>query len=168
MNSQVEGDAMETMTTMEPKKLELIQAQKTRVCELAREGAGVRVKIQKARDRERYDLWNEKRSIGDSARVALLAYAFLRGTPYRNVESRCRDLDQPQHPVLLEAARRSLAMSIEYEFHKSAPGLLESVIAWLSVPETEARKTKRAAAEAAGKARREERRTTNATKRSAA
>lgn len=159
---------METMTTMEPKKLELIQAQKTRVCELAREGAGVRVKIQKARDRERYDLWNEKRSIGDSARVALLAYAFLRGTPYRNVESRCRDLDQPQHPVLLEAARRSLAMSIEYEFHKSAPGLLESVIAWLSVPETEARKTKRAAAEAAGKARREERRTTNATKRSAA
>lgn len=158
---------MET-TTMEPKKLELIQAQKARVCELAREGAGVRAKIHKAHDRERYDLWNEKRSVGGSARWALLAYAFLRGKPYRNVEPKCRELDQPLHPSLREHVRKSMAMSIMDGGTQPMFEAQEAIMAWLSVPETEARKTKRAAAEAAGKARREERRKANAAKRSAA
>lgn len=158
---------MET-TTVEPKKLELIQAQKTRVCAFAREGASVRAKIHKARDRERYDLWNEKRSIGDDARWALLAYAFLRGKPYRHVEPKCRDLNPALNANALLYARKAMARAIMGAGTQLMFGTHEALVAWLSVPETEDRRTKREAAEAAGKARREERRKANAAKRSAA
>jgi len=46
----------------------------------------IRQKIHQSSGRDRYDLWDEKRSYGSVTRALLLAYALLRGVPYRVVE----------------------------------------------------------------------------------
>lgn len=160
-------------TTLEPKMVELIQAQKSRVRALAREGRDVRLRIHQAHDRARYDLWNEKRAVGTRARFALLAYAFLRGRPYRSVESKCsedtcgKEYDEIELRRMADR-RSSLARRIMDGGTQPMFGAHEALIAWLSVPETETRKHKREAAESAGKARREEHRKQQDRRRSAA
>ena len=43
---------------------------------------------------ERYHLWNDKRSVGYDARIALLAYGVYRGMPYARIE-KCADTNKP-------------------------------------------------------------------------
>lgn len=52
---------------------------------------------------ERSCAWNDKRLIGSYAREALLAYAFMRGVPYKNVEQKTNN---PPNPIMIEKALR--------------------------------------------------------------
>lgn len=54
----------------------------------AAEAASVRAQIHKSEGAERYNLWTKKRTIGNHARHALLAYAFLRNVPYSVIEKK--------------------------------------------------------------------------------
>lgn len=57
---------------------------------MAEEGRACRQKINATRGKERDGWWNEKRSVGEGARNALLAYGLLRGVPYERMERKCR------------------------------------------------------------------------------
>jgi len=138
----------------------LISTLKTRVVELRHEAAALRVRIHNARGRERYDLWNEKRALGDSARGVLLAYAYARNVPYRAVEPKSRNLPETLPPQELHRLAKIHAAWIACyltpaEAACPIPGTEAAVAAWLTVPETSSRRAKREAAEAAGRQRKE-------------
>ena len=59
----------------------------------------VRSRIENAKDRKRYDLWVEKRAIGASTRVYLLAYAYLKGRKLREVEPHTRSFGRETSDV---------------------------------------------------------------------
>jgi hypothetical protein len=63
---------------------------KVKIKDLASQGHLLRGRIQRTAGLERHALWNEKRSIGQQARAALLAYGFLRGVSYHRIEGHCR------------------------------------------------------------------------------
>ena len=110
---------------------------KARIKDAAARGRAVRHRINEAAGLERYALWNEKRSIGDEARVALLAYGFLRGVPYRRIEPHCRPGHELQPARLLVLWTRLLGMAPE----PSASIWTEArVAAWLEpMPQAPAR-----------------------------
>lgn len=68
-----------------------LSALKTEIKRLAAEGRAHNPLIQAARGPERHRLRGEKAGIGWHARMALLAYAYLRGVPYRVLEPRTRE-----------------------------------------------------------------------------
>lgn len=126
---------------------------RSKIKDLAGQGTAIRHRIQAAFNRARYDLWNDKRSIGDEARWMLLAYAFLRDVPYRMVE-----------PTATVPATMNCT---EEEWFKDIAGRIAcraerddrevAVLAWLKVPEATDRKARREAAEARGQAARHSR-----------
>lgn len=138
------------------KKSELVWL-RAEIAKYAADGTAIRGKINEARDRARYDLWNEKRVVGLEARRRLLAYAFLRGVPYRVVEPtsvKPGDLGCSE-----EAWHKDLAQSVSYytlpdperDQNNAAVALVyQEVLAWLAVPEQTDRKAVREAREAAG------------------
>ena len=67
------------------KKFQLL-ALKTEIKRLASDGRVLNKKISSTADVERHILRREKASIGRKAREYLLAYAFLRGVPYKVLE----------------------------------------------------------------------------------
>jgi hypothetical protein len=73
---------------MKLKKKDL-PALKAEIKRLAAEGRAYNSRIQDAHGPERHRLRGEKGSIGWDARMLLLAYAFLRGVPYRVLEPKC-------------------------------------------------------------------------------
>lgn len=68
---------------MKTRRFENIRAAIRRQEELSREA---RAKIRETSGPDRYEAWAEKRIIGAHTRDLLLAYAFLRGMPYRVCE----------------------------------------------------------------------------------
>lgn len=74
---------------MEKYKLKMVQ---TEVKLHAVEGRQIAVNIRASSEKERWWLWQDKRSVGVKARYAQLAYAYLRGVPYEVLERRCRNL----------------------------------------------------------------------------
>lgn len=151
----------------------LISTLKTQVVELRHEAAALRVRIHNARGRERYDLWNDKRALGDTARVVLLAYAYARNVPYRAVEPKSRNLPETLPPQELQHLAKIHAAWITCYLTPARadcpiPGTEAAVAAWLTVPETPSRRAKRESAEAAGRQRKEARRAQIQTERAAA
>lgn len=76
-----------------------------RIRHLAAEGRGYNARIAAARGPERHALRLGKAEVGRRARPALLAYAMLRGVPYRALEATCREDHVP-------GARARLAESV--------------------------------------------------------
>ena len=71
-----------------------IQQLKNDIVEFAAQGRACRAEIRTTRGLDRYYAWVGKRSVGHSARLALLAYAYLRGRPRWTQEARPLDLDR--------------------------------------------------------------------------
>ena len=76
---------------------------KAKIKDWAAQGKALRGRIQASAGPERHALWNEKRAVGAEARVALLAYGFLRGVPYARIEPHCRPHGRPRVAALLAA-----------------------------------------------------------------
>ena len=100
------------------------------------ESREIRKKIHASKGKERWDLWIDKRELGDQTRYMLLAYAFLRGVPYQIVEQKCGVGNEP--------SRCALHAHIFMRFaNKEAPeitNLSERVKVWLERPKpTEAK-----------------------------
>ena len=131
-----------------------LQGLRARIAELAAQGVAIRSKIGAARERARYDLWNEKRAVGDGVRDLLLAYAFLRGVPYRVAEPTARE-KPAWFGGAVETWRATWSATIAERVREVVPseGLEARVLAWLTEPEPEAHKARREAAERRGRER---------------
>lgn len=57
----------------------------------AAEGVGYRKLINKTTGMERYHMWDEKRDVGETARIHYIAYCLLRGRDYAKMESIVND-----------------------------------------------------------------------------
>jgi hypothetical protein len=132
------------------KKSELVGL-RGKIAEFAAAGRAIRLKIQAAFARAKYDLWNDKRAVGVDARHALLAYAYLRGIPYRIAEPTA---GTPQGRTE-ESCRKELAGEIACAAQQTPPAVVADIAAWLAVPEQTDRKARRLAAEQAGRERRQ-------------
>lgn len=88
----------------------------------------IRQKIHQSSGRERYDLWDEKRSYGSVTRALLLAYALLRGVPYRVVEPK----SDPHEMWWVPGAIEREASRFEHVLTK------EQIGAWLKAKAPEA------------------------------
>lgn len=125
-------------------------ALKVGVIQQAAEGRAVRARMLGTTDRARYDLWDEKRRVGAGARVYLLAYAYARRRSYRATEATA-GLSRYDNPAPVMDVRDLLA-EVGVSVSK------EELLAWFEAPESATRKAKRLAAEAKGRALREEKR----------
>lgn len=136
------------------KKNELVEV-RDRICTLAKEGREIHKKIGTAKGLDRYRLWADKRVVGEDARAALLAYAYLRGVPYRVVEPESRVLDRygttdPQWlwGTVIGATTRCILV-VRGEAEISTPvtrkETMAEVKAWMKVPEVSERKARRVA-----------------------
>jgi hypothetical protein len=98
---------------------------KTRIKELAAEGAAFREKIRRTSGLERHALWNEKRRVGRRARAALMAYAYLRGVPHARMEPRCRPSDLLHAGILTGVWERELGIKVvRYTSRSATRGIL--------------------------------------------
>jgi hypothetical protein len=105
---------------------------------------------------KRHELTDLRDSIktaeGWNARTMLLAYAFLRGVPYRA----CEPVTAPLPPHALDFFRRRLAhdVALSVPAHARADATDKAaVLAWLAEPEAPARQLAREERERAGRAR---------------
>jgi len=57
---------------------------------------------------ERSSLWEDKRYVGFSARLTLLAYGLLRGLPYKAMEPACREGNEPPCSSILDRTHNAL------------------------------------------------------------
>lgn len=97
---------------------------------LANQAQVTRILISKAKKQERvWSLCATKRGIGIDARHHLLAYGLLKGTPYRAMESKCRDDNKPSATYL----RSVLALHMS-TYTLDRLWSLEKISAWLSEP----------------------------------
>jgi len=111
-----------------------------RIAALAEQGRAIGRQIREASGRARYDLWNDKRSLGDDARALLLAYAFLRDVPYRVVEPTAVT------PSGWQDDRWQAGLAARIEASADGASIVapkEQVQSWLAVPETEERREAR-------------------------
>jgi len=74
---------------MEKKDWKRIKDLRESILRLAARGRSYNARISAARGPERHALRLEKAHVGSDAREALLAYAMLRGVPYRALEETC-------------------------------------------------------------------------------
>lgn len=98
----------------------------------AARGVEARASIQGLKGKDREHAWNDKRDIGQGARAALLAYAFVRKMPYRVLEKKCVE-------DASDWGRRKLVLAIHQALVKVDPEtmvLKEHIKDWMSVPVT--------------------------------
>jgi hypothetical protein len=104
----------------------------------ANEGRRIRVeKIRTTSGPERSQAWYEKRSVGQDARVALLAYAFVRGRSYRLCEAKANE-DGIDHHVRWLAARVARVL-VTAGAREEEKGATEELVLWLRGEAAEAR-----------------------------
>lgn len=73
-----------------------------------------------------WDFVSTKRCIGSDARHHLLAYGFVKGTPYRMMESKCRDDNRPSARIIrLILAVNTWPSILDYKYP------VEKIEAWL-------------------------------------
>ena len=87
------------------------------------ESRAIRQKINESSGQDRYNLWDEKRSYGSTTRALLLAYACLRGVPYRAVERK----SDPHTMWWVPGAIQKMAEKHGHELTK------EQIQAWFKV-----------------------------------
>lgn len=102
----------------------------------------------------------QSKSPGPSREI-LLAYAFLRGVPYRRVEPRTAPLPDGAADFRRRVLAHHVAAAVPRRLEGPATGK-DAVLAWLAVPETPERAAWRLAREEAGRARRAARRAAHA------
>lgn len=78
-------------------------------------------------DKPTWMLANRKRSVGIDIRHHLLAYAFMRGTPYHQLERKCRH--KPTTTMIWEI--------VQYHTVYNDGWTLEKVQQWLDAPEVQ-------------------------------
>lgn len=138
----------------------IVSSLKSEVVRFADEGRAARKVIQATTHEARYAAWNEKRAVGEAARIAMLAYAFARGVPYRVVEPTAREkpADYGRTPA---EWRREFASRIAVWMDYDHPPV-DALLAWLEVPEALDRRARREAQVAASRRLRAERRAADA------
>jgi len=105
---------------------------------LANESKKARLRIHKAKDeKEVWPLAHRKYVIGVSARHHLLAYAFLRGIPYRKVEAKCAEFNQPSAAEIFKVVEAHAPNWIPYDQYSKTGGkvyrpALADVNVWLT------------------------------------
>jgi hypothetical protein len=105
-----------------------------------------RAKIRETSGLDRYEAWTEKRSVGAHTRDLLLAYAFLRGMPYRVCEPITRNPEPPPVGEPVKNGPPAYGVDIFWrlvEFgYREKPERLgkcpEDLQAWLAAPALEA------------------------------
>lgn len=154
------------MEGMNLKKSEL-GTLRTKIAEQTATSRAIRTAITAASGRERYDLWEQKRHVGAETRRLLLAYAYLRGKPYRAGEpTTLFPTDPAARRLVLESLSLRLAGIVTdcgfgsaAEAHARTHGatcaapvyaVAEHIRQWLQVPEADAQRARREAAMVAG------------------
>jgi hypothetical protein len=109
---------------------------------LAAQAKTTRTRIKNAKTEQRvWQLAYRKHVVGIDIRHHLLAYAFLRGTPYRKVEGKCAVFNKPYAHLILKVIEQHASYYVAYEPRPGAIGTknykptLEEVQAWLIAPE---------------------------------
>lgn len=106
---------------------------KSVVKELAAESHRIRVeRIRPTKGPDRAAAWWAKRAVGRRARATLLAYAFVRGIPYRCVEPKTHE-DTFEFEASRRFARQSLASEVVRALSEAGVESDREVIcAWMS------------------------------------
>lgn len=112
---------------------------------LAAQSKKTRVRIKKAKTEQKvWRLAYRKHVMGIDIRHHLLAYAFLRGTPYHKVEPKCGKFNQPYADKIFKIIEQHAPYWVSYEFRgpgtygvKSYKPTLNDVQAWLSGSEVQ-------------------------------
>lgn len=82
--------------------------------------------------------------MGIDIRHHLLAYAFLRGVPYRKVEGKCGEFNQPRADLIFKVIEQHAPYYVHYTFEnlgRKLPGFksfkptVNDVHVWLATPE---------------------------------
>jgi hypothetical protein len=130
-------------TIKQPVNKEVALALKEDVKRLAKAGQEARGEIRRTSGMERWAAWQEKRLVGYDARVSLLAYACVRGRPYRSVEPKTHDdLTTFEGIRLMRHVQKTLA-AFDGTWSE------EQVIAWMKAPLPEPASKPEATGEAA-------------------
>lgn len=104
---------------------------------LADESRKARSRLKKAATPEKkWPIAYRKHVIGINTRHHLLAYAFLRGVPYRKVEPKCGEFNQPQSQQIFKVVDAHAPSWIAYDPYTKTGGgtykvTLAEVQAWL-------------------------------------
>lgn len=115
---------------------------------LAAQSRGATNHIRKAKAKKNtskiWQLAYRKHVVGIDVRHHLLAYAFLRGVPYRKVESKCGEFNQPRADLIFKVIEQHAPYCVHYTFDvqgRQCPGIksykptLNDVHVWLATPE---------------------------------
>jgi len=108
---------------------------------LAQEGKKSRIRISRAKTQEAvWPLAYRKHLIGREARNHLLAYAFLRGIPYRKVEPKCSEFNKPTAFSIFKVVEQHAPTYIMYDPYTKTGGggykaTQEDVQSWLTSEE---------------------------------
>lgn len=101
-------------------------ALKTEIKRLASESRALRAEAYKLAGEPRHHVWLSKRSLGKRTRDVLLAYACLRGMPYRRAEASCAPTNTPW----ASSIHRELCQALDDATKQEWP--VERVRAWLA------------------------------------
>jgi hypothetical protein len=109
---------------------------------LAAQAKKTRNRIKTAKTEQRvWRLAYRKHVVGIDIRHHLLAYAFLRGTPYRKVESKCGEFNKPSADLIFKVIEQHAPYYVSYEWKPGSVGFksykptLNDVHVWLAAPE---------------------------------
>jgi hypothetical protein len=105
--------------------MKAIQVLKQQVRSLAEQGKNLAASARSSSGMDRHQWWLEKRKLGTDARYALLAYACIRGVPYKVAEQRCRQYNEPSPTKVFEVMTTALGADL------AATWSPEPVKAWL-------------------------------------
>jgi len=105
--------------------MKAIQVLRQQVKSLAEQGKSIAANIRSSSGMSRHYWWLDKRKLGTDARYALLAYACIRGVPYKVAEQRCRQYNEPSPTKVFEVMAAALGADL------AATWSPEPVKAWL-------------------------------------
>lgn len=102
---------------------------------LSNEAKRARIRMRGAKEKG-YKFAQRKRLVGADVRSHLLAYAFLRGTPYRSVEANCREDNAPHEKAIFQIAQLHAPTYTVYDPYTKTGGRSysvkeEDIVNWL-------------------------------------
>ena len=107
---------------------------------LSEESKKARTRIKKVATEKKWPIAYRKHIIGITTRHHLLAYAFLRGIPYRKVEAKCGVFNNPSAHEIFKVVEAHAPTWIVYDSYTGTGGkvykpTLDEVNAWLASEE---------------------------------
>ena len=102
---------------------------------LSNEAKRARIRMRGAKE-EGYKFASRKRLVGADVRSHLLAYAFLRGVPYRSIEANCREDNTPNEKTIFKIAQLHAPSYVAYDSYSRTGGnpyslKEEDIVNWL-------------------------------------